>query len=174
MPAWRAKKTKTSTKKNSISAAKAENRKNRMRWRSSRGPCRSFFQSSSPPPPPPPVGRRSTGGLPPIPGSFRSVSVGVRVKVEGIEGLCDDEITLTSVWTHSESEGTVAFCWMVLSGYDRSLFLMESVSSRLGRVKPHFSQSGRTVCEPDDPPRARDEKWLPSQGSLAPGPGSHP
>jgi hypothetical protein len=34
------------------------------------GPRRSLFHSSSPPPPPPPVGRRSTGGLPPIPGFF--------------------------------------------------------------------------------------------------------
>src|ERR1017187_9467333 len=84
MPAWRAKKKSTKTAKNMRSAAKQENTKKRIRCSSSRGLRPRSFQSSSPPPPPPPVGRRSTGGLPPIPGSFRSVSAGLRVKVEGM------------------------------------------------------------------------------------------
>jgi hypothetical protein len=84
----------TSTAKNRISAAKTENTRRRMRCSSSPGPRRSPLQSSSPPPPPlPPVGRRSTGGLPPIPGSFGSVSAGANVKVVGMVGLRVTEIT---------------------------------------------------------------------------------
>src|ERR1035437_136180 len=105
---WNAKKIDTSTAKNIVSPARAEKTKKRMRRRSSLGLLRSFFESSSPPPPPPPVGRRSTGGLPPIPGSFRSVSAGVWVKVAGMGGLCDDEITPTLVWKHPDSEGNVS------------------------------------------------------------------
>src|SRR5580692_1272001 len=69
----------------------------RKRFSVSRGPPRpKRFHSSSSPLPPPPVGRRSTGGFPPMPGSFRSVSTGYRVKVLGMAGgLCDAQITPT-------------------------------------------------------------------------------
>ena len=47
-------------------AGRAKKTDQRIRLSDSRGPRFHDFHSSSPPPPPPPVGRRSTGGLPPI------------------------------------------------------------------------------------------------------------
>jgi len=70
--------------KNIMSPASAQKTNARVRYRVSLGPRRGFLQSSSPPPPPPPVGRRSTGGLPPVPGAFRSISAGMGEKMDGI------------------------------------------------------------------------------------------
>jgi len=36
-------------------------------------------------------------------GFFRSFTAGFGEKVEGMEGLCEDEITPTSIWTHTKS-----------------------------------------------------------------------
>src|SRR5580658_3000547 len=103
-----------------MSPARAQKTNARTLFRSSRGPCRKFFHSSSPPPPPPPVGRRSTGGLPPMPGDLRSISVGVGVKMEGMTGPSLVEVTLTLTWTHEETEEWAAkksteFQWRNLS-----------------------------------------------------------
>ncbi len=81
-----------------MSPASPKKTKKRIRCRRSRGPRCWLCQSSSPPPPPPPVGRRSTGGFPPIPGSFRSISAGARVKVTGIRGLCACRERLLPPW----------------------------------------------------------------------------
>src|ERR1039458_6324031 len=67
-----------------MSPARAQKTKARVRLSISRGPRRGLRQSSSPPLPPPPVGRRATGGLPPVPGALRSTSDGMGVKMEGM------------------------------------------------------------------------------------------
>ena len=85
MPAWRAKKSATRIgEEHHVSRENGEDEK-RILCSSSRGPRRSCCRVIVAAPPPPPVGRRSTGGLPPIPGSFRSVSAGECVKVAGIQ-----------------------------------------------------------------------------------------
>src|ERR1039458_9830878 len=68
-----------------MSPARAQKTKARVRCKPSLGPRRGLLQSSSPPPPPPPVGLPSTGGLPPVPGAFRSISAGMGEKMDGIE-----------------------------------------------------------------------------------------
>src|ERR1700677_3493981 len=87
-----------------MSPARAQKTKARVRLRTSRGPRRGLRQSSSPPPPPPPVGRRSTGGLPPMPGDLRSTSDGMGVKMGGIEDPCEVEVTSPFSWTHRKSD----------------------------------------------------------------------
>src|SRR5664279_3901068 len=92
-PPWAKKNELTMATKKIMSPISAKNIPSRQRVSSCRGPFLPRCPSQLSPSPPPPVGRRETGGLPPMPVSLRSVSTGIRVKVTAITISVNQEIT---------------------------------------------------------------------------------
>jgi len=90
-----------------------------------------------------------------MPGSFRSASVGVRVRWKA-SGLCEDEITLT--WMDApESEQMLQLRgWLHLVGW--SMALSDRVSLRLGRFKPRWPRSRQQLVDRRSE-ESSDERW---------------